>query len=267
MVEDLLGKGGFGAVYLVRDQRVHHNLFALKEVADPNKRERARFVFEADVLKRLDIPALPRFYYVFEDHKNDRAYMLMDYNEGPNLEKLRKQQPDKRFSVQQVLTIMGPIMNAVGYMHQQHPPIIHRDIKPANIIVPTSGIGSVLVDFGIAKEYDPDSTTTAVRHASPGYGAPEQYGIGTNTRTDIYGLGATIYTLLTGVVPADSFYRTTNLGSGRNDLLESISKFVPDVPQHIADAIYRAMALDVNDRFPTVQDFWQELNAHAVEDY
>jgi hypothetical protein len=47
IIEDLLGKGGFGAVYLVRDQRVHHNLFALKEVADPNKRERARFVFEA----------------------------------------------------------------------------------------------------------------------------------------------------------------------------------------------------------------------------
>ena len=86
IVEDLLGKGGFGAVYLVRDQRVRHNLFALKEVAGPNKRERARFVFEADVLRRVDHPALPRVYYVFEDSKNDRAYMLMDYVEGPNLE-------------------------------------------------------------------------------------------------------------------------------------------------------------------------------------
>lgn len=264
IVEDLLGKGGFGAVYLVRDQRVHHNLFALKEVADPNKRERARFVFEADVLRRLDHPALPRVYYVFEDPKNDRAYMLMDYIEGPNLEKLRQLQPNKRFSVQHVLTIMGPIMNAVGYLHKQHPPIIHRDIKPANIIVPTSGIGSVLVDFGIAKEYDPDSTTTAVRHASPGYGAPEQYGIGTNTRTDIYGLGATIYALLTGVVPADAFFRTTQQGSKGTDPLEPISQYVPDIPPHIEQAVYRAMALDGNDRFATAEDFWHALNAEPL---
>ena len=264
IVEDLLGKGGFGAVYLVRDQRVRHNLFALKEVADPNKRERARFVFEADVLRRLDHPALPRVYYVFEDPKNDRAYMLMDYIEGPNLEKLRQLQPNKRFPVQQVLTIMGPIMDAVGYMHQQHPPIIHRDIKPANIIVPTSGIGSVLVDFGIAKEYDPDSTTTAVRHASPGYGAPEQYGIGTNTRTDIYGLGATIYALLTGIVPADAFFRATQQGGKGFDPLEPISQYVPDIPPHIEQAVYRAMAIDGNDRFATVEDFWQALNAEPI---
>jgi serine/threonine protein kinase len=144
---------------------------------------------------------------------------------------------------------MAPIMSAVSYLHNQQPPIIHRDIKPSNVIVPPQGNQAVLVDFGIAKEFDPDSTTTAIRHASPGYAAPEQYGIGTNTRTDIYGLGATIYTLLTGVVPVDSFYRTTQLGSRGIDPLESIRKFAPNVPQHIADAVYRAMAVDVNDRF------------------
>jgi serine/threonine protein kinase len=266
LVEELLGKGGFGAVYKVRDQRVRQNLFALKEVIDPNKRERKRFVFEAELLRRLDHPALPRVYHVFEDDKMERAYMLMDYVEGSNLEVLRRRQPNMRFSVSQVLTIMAPIMNATSYLHNQQPPIIHRDIKPANIIVPPSGNEAVLVDFGIAKEFDPDSTTTAVRHASPGYAAPEQYGVGTNTRTDVYGLGATIYTLLTGIVPADAFYRTTNLGSKGIDSLESIRRFAPNVPQYVADAIYRAMAVDKNDRFPTVQDFWQELNAHAVED-
>ena len=265
LVEDLLGKGGFGAVYLVRDQRVRQNLFALKEVIDPSKLERKRFVFEADLLRRLDHPALPRVYHVFEDEKNDRAYMLMDYVEGSNLEVLRQHQPGKRFSVPQVLSIMAPIMNAVSYLHNQQPPIIHRDIKPANIIVPASGDKAVLVDFGIAKEFDPESTTTAVRHASPGYGAPEQYGMGTNTRTDIYGLGATIYALLTGVVPVDSFYRTTQMGSKGTDPLEPIHKFAPNVPQHVADAIYRAMALDINDRFPTIQDFWQELNAQPID--
>ncbi len=266
LVEELLGKGGFGAVYKVRDQRVRQNLFALKEVIDPNKQERKRFVFEADLLRRLDHPALPRVYHVFEDDKNERAYMLMDYVEGANLEVLRRSQPNQRFSVPQMLTIMAPIFSAVSYLHNQQPPILHRDIKPANIILPPSGNEAVLVDFGIAKEFYPDSTTTAVRHASPGYAAPEQYGVGTDTRTDIYGLGATIYTLITGIVPADAFYRTTNLGSKGIDPLESIRKYAPNVPQHIADAIYRAMAVDKNDRYQTVQDFWQELNAHAIED-
>lgn len=233
MVENLLGKGGFGAVYLVRDLRVRQNLFALKEVIDPNKRERERFTFEAALLKRVDHQSLPRVYRVFEDDKHDRAYMLMDYIEGPNLEVLRQRQPNKRFSVRQVLNIMGPIIDAVQYLHDQRPPVIHRDIKPSNIIVPNSGDQAVLVDFGIAKVFDPESTTTAVRHASPGYGAPEQYGMGTNTRTDIYGLGATIYTLLTGVVPTDAFYRTTQLGSKGTDPLESIQQHAPDVPQHI----------------------------------
>lgn len=266
LVEELLGKGGFGAVYKVRDQRVRQNLFALKEVIDPDRHERKRFVFEADLLRRLDHPALPRVYHVFEDDKNARAYMLMDYIEGSNLEVLRRHQPNMRFSVPQVLNIMAPIMNATFYLHNQQPPIIHRDIKPSNIIVPLSGNEAVLVDFGIAKEFHPDSTTTAIRHASPGYAAPEQYGIGTNTRTDIYGLGATIYTLLTGIVPTDAFYRTTNLGSKGIDPLESIRKIAPNVPPYVADAIYRAMAVDINDRYPTVQDFWQGLNIHTIED-
>src|SRR5437868_6553106 len=117
IVEELLGRGGFGAVYLVRDQRVGHNLYALKEVIDPNKRERARFVFEAEVLRRLDHPALPRVYRVFKDDVHDRAYMLMDYVEGPNLEILRQRQPDKRLPLSQVMTIMAPIMNAISYLH------------------------------------------------------------------------------------------------------------------------------------------------------
>src|SRR6185312_7506969 len=119
LIEDLLGQGGFGAVYLVRDLRVKGNLFALKEVIDPDKKDRKRFIFESELLKRLDHRAFPRVYRVFEDETRHRAYMLMDYIEGPNLEKLRLQQPEKRFSLPQVLTLIAPIMDAISYLHSQ----------------------------------------------------------------------------------------------------------------------------------------------------
>lgn len=192
IIEEVLGRGGFGAVYLVRDKRVRGNLFALKEIVDPGKYEQERFRFEGALLKRLHHSALPRVYDVFEDDEKRRAYILMDYIEGSNVETLRQCQPEKRFSLPQALGLLEPVVAAVHYLHQQHPPILHRDIKPANIISPLSGEGAVLVDFGIAKEFHEDSTTTAARHCSPGYGAPEQYTKGTSTRTDIYGLGATL---------------------------------------------------------------------------
>lgn len=166
IVEELLGQGGFGAVYRVRDRQVKGNVFALKEVVDPNRHQQEDFLFEGEILRRLDHPALPRVYRVFEDGKNNRVYILMDYIEGPNLEQLRLQQPEKRFSLSQALNIMAPIMEAVSYLHTQQPPIIHRDIKPANVIVSSLEDGAMLVDFGIAKEYSQDSTTAVVRHCS-----------------------------------------------------------------------------------------------------
>ncbi|HEY0752605.1 MAG TPA: protein kinase [Ktedonobacteraceae bacterium] len=258
-IEELLGQGGFGAVYLVRDLRVQQNVFALKEVMDPVQQERRHFTFEADLLKRTDHPSLPRVYRAFDDPVHARAYMLMDYVEGTNLEKLRRQQTEKRFSLSEVLAFMGPIAEAVSYLHAQQPPIIHRDIKPSNIIAPTSGERTMLVDFGIAKEFDQEATTTAIRHATPGYGAPEQYGTGTDTRTDIYGIGATLYTLLTGTTPTDAFFRMTQQMSKDVDPLLPAIQVLPTIPAHVSAAISRAMALEKSARFANVDEFWQAL--------
>lgn len=263
-VEKLLGKGGFGAVYLVHDLRVRQNVFALKEIIDPDQRERRHFTMETDLLKRTDHPSLPRVYRSFDDPTRGRAYMLMDYIEGSNLENLRRQQSEQRLSPREALALIGPIVEAIIYLHSQQPPIIHRDIKPSNIIVPTSGERTMLVDFGIAKEFDQEATTTVIRHATPGYGAPEQYGTGTDTRTDIYGLGATLYTLLTGSPPVDAFFRMTQQMSQKGDPLQPVKQHVPAIPAYISDAIARAMALEKNERFATVQDFWQALQPEAV---
>ncbi len=263
MIESVLGKGGFGAVYLVHDTRVKGNQFALKEVLDPKKQDRVHFLFEGEVLKRLDHAALPRVYRVFEDAPHARVYLLMDYIKGPNLDRLRRLQPEGRFALPEMLRLMTPIVEAVIYLQSQRPPIIHRDIKPANIIIPPTGDGPVLVDFGIAKEYDQDATTTAVRRLSPNYSAPEQYSQGTNPRTDVYGMAATFYTLLTGIPPVDAFERITHMGNHGNDPLESVNRFVPDIPSSVAEAIHRAMALASDKRFPTMEAFWDALQPQS----
>jgi len=261
VIEGLLGKGGFGAVYLVRDRRFKEPLFALKEVIDPNRRDRERFFFEAEMLKRLHHRSLPHVYQVLESKNLKRVYMLMDYVQGRDLSVLLKEQPDQRFPLPLVMDVMAPIVDALSYLQDQDPPIVHRDIKPSNIIVPTKGGEAVLVDFGLAKEYVEDRTTSIIRHGSPGYAAPEQYGIGTNPRTDIYGLGATLYTLLTGTVPIDAITRVT--ASKGIDPLEPAHLVVPDVPWAVAMAIERAMSISSTDRFATVAEFWQELTSHA----
>src|SRR5713226_1138116 len=157
-IEKLLGKGGFGAVYLVSDRRIKQHMFALKELIEPSGQDHERLIFECEILKRLDHPALPRVYHVFEYEKLKRVYLLMEYIKGKNLEDLRKEQPRKRFPLLISLTILNPIADALIYLHQQEPPIVHRDIKPNNIIVPFDSSEAVLVDFGTAKEYLEDGT-------------------------------------------------------------------------------------------------------------
>ena len=262
IVEGLLGRGGSDAVYLVRDQRVRYakdNLFVLKQIKGPSQQERYRLTFDDALLKRLYHHGLPRVHRVFSDDTHDRVYMVMEYIEGPNLEMLRQQQPEKRFSYLEAMNFMAPIVDAVGYLHRQQPPMIHRDIKPTDIIVPKTGARAVLVDFGIDKKYGPVSTSGMVHFYAPNYKAPELYSGDGDIRTDIYGLGATFYTLVTGIVPADARSRMTQSGSTGTDPLEPVNKLVPTVPMRIGKAIDRAISLDPHRRFSSVEQFLEEL--------
>src|SRR6266568_1796606 len=269
LVRDLLGEGGYGAVYLVRDQqRVNRNvstLFVLKEVINSSKQERDQIIFEGMFLRRLHHRSLPRVHHVFKDDKNNRVYILMDYIEGPNLTLMRLREPEERFSLPHAMTFMTPIVDAVTYLHSQQPPIIHKNITPTNIILPHGIAEPVLVDFGIAKAFDPDSTNTAVRYFSFGYGAPEQYNEDACIRTDIYGLAATFYSLLTGLIPPDALYRIVQLNNTGSDPLVPANQITPVIPPATTEAIHRAMSISSNDRFSTVEEFWQDLTAHLID--
>src|SRR5438874_2610661 len=255
-VVDLLGQGASGAVYLVKDERNHQNHFVLKEVMHAVRKKRRGYPFDAAVLRRLKHLALPRIYQVFPGDKHDRFYILMDYIEGSNLEVVQQSVPGHRFSLPEAMTLMSPIVDAVSYLHRQRPPLIHGDIKPSNIIVPRAGALSVLVDFGGVKDLDADTTA---HQSMLNYRAPEQYSRGTSPRTDIYALGAVLYTLLTGTVPAAAFDRVARLAKKEPDPLVPVNQITPYVRPTVARAIHGALSIQSDDRFATVEQFWEVL--------
>jgi serine/threonine protein kinase len=207
LIQSQLGTGNVGDVYLVRDQLITWKspiLFAFKEVINPNRHQLYKITLDGMALRLLQHQALPHVYNVLSDAKHDRVYVQMEYIEGSNLDKLRLRRPESRFSFPETITIMTPIMDAVAYLHSQRSPVTHQDIKPANIIVSLKKGRVMLVNFGVGKQYKMGSTA---RHSLTPYQAPEQYNGEINTLTDIYGLGATLYTLVTGIVPLDALYR------------------------------------------------------------
>jgi len=270
IVLDLLSKSNSGAVYLVEDQHVknkNYALFALKEVTNPSKHKLKQIAVEGMSLRLLYHQALPKVYTVISMGEQQRVYIPLDYIEGPNLEILRLRQPEKRFSLPLAMAIMEPVMEAVTYLHSQRSlinlsPIIHQDIKPANIIIsrgfPRKRTDKVvLVGFGIGKKYNLNSINRVNHHSPTSYEAPEQYTGEITTRSDIYGLGATFYSLLTGIVPTDALSRE----SKSSDSLKSVNQLVPGISTLVAESIDRAMSLNCNDRFPTVNEFHLALKA------
>src|ERR1051326_7273894 len=251
IVEGLLGTGDFGSVYLGRDQRDEQKRFALAELLHPVADERYRFALNYVSRAPLDRHVLPRVQYIYHDNTLDRAYVLMNYIEEPNLETLRLQQAEQRFPLSQVLQIMTPVVNAVIHLHQQHAPVIHGNITPLTIIMSQSIDEPVLVMLDLFKEHD--LLTTPLHYFTPGYGAVEQYEGKYSERSDVYGLGATYYTLLTGIVPPDALSRSTRQKDGESDPLRSVHEVVPAIPATIAEVIQQSMSLNADDRFSSVE--------------
>ncbi len=266
-VIEVLGQGASGAVYLVKDERDSQKRLVLKEVTYTHRDGRNVFSFDAAALKRLYHPALPDIYKVFSDDRIDGFYILMDYMEGSNLEDVRQLMPGKRFSLHTALTLLSPIMDATSYLHRQQPHLVHGDIKPSNIIASLAGTATPtkLVDFGGA---DNSFTDTPAQQSSLNYRAPEQFGKRASRRTDVYGLGATFYTLLTGMVPISAPDRLAHIDQGEPDPLLPVNKINPFVHTVVAEAIMCAMSLSRNDRYASVEQFrealWQVMHANDM---
>ena len=267
LVEAVLSRGEAGNTYLVRDKRLGQQRFILKEIVHAGGKARYRFPVAPELLQQLEHPALPHVHHTFTDVRRGRSYLLIEFIVGSSAASLLSKRPGQRLRLSETMELMTPIMESVAYLHRQQTPIIHRDIKPSNIIISASGRGSFLVDFGLAKLYDAEATTSVLRYGSPGYCAPEQYGHqGTSPRTDIYALGATFYKCLTGIVPIESSERVLQLCEAKNDPLVPLDERMPDLPSSVVAAIHRALDIDSDRRFANVEQFWEALQGWRSAD-
>ncbi len=199
-VQAEVGRGGMSVVYQSRDTHLNR-LWAIKEVRKTGKSKQNELYInsmmaEANLMKRLDHPSLPRIVDIIDT--GDTICVVMDFVEGESLDKILNEygaQPEEL-----VIEWAKQICDALAYLHRQKPPIIYRDMKPANVMLKPEG-NIKIIDFGIAREYKELSLADTTVLGTRGYAPPEQYNGQTDPRSDIYALGMTMHHLLTGVDP------------------------------------------------------------------
>ena len=244
-----VGEGGFGVIYKARDLDQHNRFVAIKQInlslLSPQEMIEATDSYNREVsyLSQLKHKGIPNFYAYFTDPEH--WYVVMDYIEGETLETKLQKIRHGRLSLQQVLDIGIALCDVLGYLHSQRPPIIFRDVKPANIILTSTG-RVYLIDFGIARHFTPGQSKDTTPLGSPGYAAPEQYGKAQTTpQTDIYGLGATLQTLITGKEPLE--------------FLTGSAKLDRSIPEKMQTLLVQMLERDASQRLQSMDEVQQTL--------
>lgn len=251
-----IGQGGMGAVYEAKDQRLGVTV-ALKETIVNQEALHKAFEREAKLLAKLRHASLPVVSdYFFEA---DGQYLVMQYIDGKDLGELLSEK--KIFPLVDVLNWTERLLDALDYLHSQNPPIIHRDIKPSNLKLTERG-EIILLDFGLAKGNQSQGNTNASIYGyTPHYAPIEQIeGTGTDERSDIYALAATIYHLLTGVKPADAMPRVLSVLNGNSDPLRPACEISPQIPVAISEVLSRALSQKRDERPASAAQMKRELN-------
>ena len=210
-IEKLIGSGGMGRVYLARSTSEATREVAMKVLGRAVTSQIAiqRFAREAEVMKKLDHPAIASFYAsgMYDDGEGAVPWFAMEYI--PNAQELTMWCDNKHLGLRERLSIVAEISDAIGHAHRMG--IVHRDLKPANILVAVNGSPKV-IDFGVARCLGNDSEMTAVQTqtgqlvGTMQYMSPEQFAGDPrkiDQRADVYALGVILFELISGTYPHD----------------------------------------------------------------
>jgi serine/threonine protein kinase len=249
LIVRLIAQGGMGAVYQAIDQRLG-NTVALKETFFSDEHLRKAFEREARMLAGLRHSALPKV----SDHfaEDNGQFLVMEFITGNDLADLLSER-NEPFPLDEVLAWTDKLLDALEYLHSQSQPVIHRDIKPHNLKLTKRG-EIILLDFGLAKGASTQvvdmTAAKSVFGYTPQYAPLEQIqGDGTDERSDLYSLAATMYHLMTGSTPSDALSRVSSVINGRPDPLRPASEINPNIPVAVAQVFMQAMALNREQRY------------------
>lgn len=242
-----IGRGGMSVVYLAMDTHLNKQ-WAVKEIRKKGSGKNDQIIVnsllaEANMMKRLDHPALPRIVDIIDNGVT--IYVVMDYIEGESLDKVLAEygaQPEEL-----VIGWAKQLCDALTYLHSQKPPIIYRDMKPANVMLKPEG-NIKIIDFGIAREYKEQSLADTTVLGTKGYAPPEQYSGQTDARSDIFALGMTMHHLLTGIDPRNG------------DAYAPVRMWNPALSEGIEIIIDKCVQPAAENRYQNCEDLLYDLN-------
>lgn len=254
-----LGEGGMAVVYKGYDTRLERDV-AVKIIrsgafpTDTLGEILKRFEREAKSLAKLSHPNIVKV-YDYGEHEGE-PYLVMEYLPGGTLKKLLgKSQP-----WQDALRLILPVARGVSYAHQRG--VLHRDIKPANVLM-TDGGEPMLSDFGIAKLFGGDQTTTltgsGMAIGTPDYMAPEQWTGVTSPQSDLYSLAIVLYEMVTGRKPYEADTPAELLIKQATQPLPSPREFAVDLPEAVEQVLLTSLAREPKDRFENIAAFIKAL--------
>lgn len=271
-IKDILGAGGFGITYKAWDNTLQTEV-CIKEYypvgianrtvtasqvsvytnADEAsyKRGMQRFLREARGLAKLgSVKNIVNVHDYFEE--NNTAYMVMEYLKGKTLKCFVRENGGK-VNEDVAIHVACSVLEALQHVHAVG--IIHRDISPDNIYI-CDNMEVKLIDFGALKQEIAEVNKSTSIILKYGFAPPEQYTSNSREQgawTDIYAVGATVYYILTGLIPPDSVMRMME------DVLVPLEEIIPSISKNFSDAIMKAMSLNIRDRFASAEDFLNEL--------
>lgn len=243
-----IGEGGTAKIYDLRDTLDSSRHLAAKVYKKDlleNESTREALLEETHILENLNNRHFPRVHRLVEDEKE--TFVIMDMVKGKCLrEYLSDGQP---VEVDTVIDWANQILDMMVCLHEQTPVIIYRDFKPHNLVLQDDG-NLILVDFGSARYYNEDGKEDSVYLGTRGYAAPEQFGgLGqTDKRTDYYGFGKTLFSLLTAMKPTD-------IPDGEN-----IYSLLKEVSEPLACIIEKCTFANPEDRYQNIEDIRYDLS-------
>jgi eukaryotic-like serine/threonine-protein kinase len=259
-VDAQIGQGGSGAVYSAWDLNLNTPV-AIKEQLFASAQAGQLFTQQARALASLRHPNLP---YVI-DHFNipsQGQYLVIEYIKGQDLQSMLRHS-GQSLPETQAVTWIQQALDGLAYLHAQTPPVLHRDIKPANIRITPSG-KAVLVDYGMGLAYDSNDAATLISgspfklaQAGNAYTALEMYTENGDARSDLYAMGATLYTILTGRPPLDALKRH------QGQILPSLRQVNPELSTGLEAVVLKALELAPERRFQRAEEMRSALGLLA----